>query len=115
MEISDRVTILRKGESVATVETKQTNAKELTELMVGHSVDLSIERPVVEDKTKDVLQVDNLTIFDEDGVKVITHVLCANGVKSRCCRCCRIRAEGTMRGDCRSASCCRRIYRIQGA
>jgi ABC-type uncharacterized transport system ATPase subunit len=71
MEISDRVTILRKGESVATVETKQTNAKELTELMVGHSVDLSIERPVVEDKTKDVLQVDNLTIFDEDGVKVI--------------------------------------------
>ena len=35
LAISDRVTILRKGKSVATVATAETNAQELTELMVG--------------------------------------------------------------------------------
>ena len=35
MAISDRVTILRKGKSVATVNTAETNVQELTELMVG--------------------------------------------------------------------------------
>ncbi|HBY70912.1 MAG TPA: ABC transporter ATP-binding protein, partial [Lachnospiraceae bacterium] len=45
LEISDRVTILRKGESVATVNTADTNAQELTELMVGRPVELSIEHP----------------------------------------------------------------------
>ncbi|MEG2720000.1 MAG: ATP-binding cassette domain-containing protein, partial [Oscillospiraceae bacterium] len=34
LEISDRVTILRKGQSIETVVTKDTNAKLLTELMV---------------------------------------------------------------------------------
>ena len=48
MEISDRVSILRKGEYIATVDTKETNEQELTELMVGRKVSLSIERPKTE-------------------------------------------------------------------
>jgi len=44
LEISDRVTILRKGETVGTIETAKTNAHELTELMVGHPVSLDIKR-----------------------------------------------------------------------
>ena len=33
MEISDKVTVLRKGESIKTLNTKDTNIKQLTELM----------------------------------------------------------------------------------
>lgn len=49
MEISDRVTILRKGQSVETVNTGETNEKQLTELMVGRPVTLEIQRPQCED------------------------------------------------------------------
>ncbi len=48
MEISDRVTILRKGRSVETVNTRETNEKQLTELMVGRPVTLEIQRPQCE-------------------------------------------------------------------
>ncbi len=72
LEISDRVTVLRKGESIATVETKTTNANELTEMMVGHAIDLSIARTKMplEMKTP-LLEVKNLTILGEDNRKVI--------------------------------------------
>ncbi len=40
MEISDRVTVLRKGKSVGTVETKETEVSTLIEMMVGKKVDL---------------------------------------------------------------------------
>ena len=43
LEISDRVVILRKGESVGSVITKDADVKQLTELMVGRSVKLEIE------------------------------------------------------------------------
>ena len=73
LELSDRVTILRKGKSVATVETAQTNAKELTELMVGHAVDLEIERPNV--KTgKTLLKLDGLTVRNEDGILALDDI-----------------------------------------
>lgn len=45
LSISDRVTVLRKGQSVATVNTAETDDKKLTELMVGKPVSLSISRP----------------------------------------------------------------------
>ena len=73
LEISDRVTILRKGESVATVETKNTNATELTELMVGRKVSLEIERPKVK-VGANLLHVHHLTIESCDGVEVISNV-----------------------------------------
>ena len=45
LSLSDRVTVLRRGKSVATVQTKETDARKLTELMVGRPVELRIERP----------------------------------------------------------------------
>ena len=48
MEISDRVTILRKGRSIDTVNTAESNEKQLTELMVGRPVTLEIDRPKCE-------------------------------------------------------------------
>ena len=41
MEISDRVTILRKGASVASLPTGEATAENLAELMVGRAMDLS--------------------------------------------------------------------------
>ncbi|HCA70423.1 MAG TPA: ABC transporter ATP-binding protein, partial [Lachnospiraceae bacterium] len=73
LEISDRVTILRKGESVATVNTADTNAQELTELMVGRPVELSIEHPETDFK-ENLLEIHHLTAANEEGVEMIKDI-----------------------------------------
>lgn len=70
LAISDRVSVLHKGRSVATVETKSTDAHELTELMVGHPMDLSIER-AAKSAGENLLHVHHLTIENEQGVEVV--------------------------------------------
>ena len=73
LEISDRVTILRKGHCIGTVNTKETTARELTERMVGAAVDLSIHRP---EPLRDapMLDVHHLTVVNGDGVKALDDV-----------------------------------------
>ena len=66
MEISDRVTILRKGKDVGTVITTQTDMRELTERMVGRPVSLEISRPNATDE-KSVLNVYDLTVISPNG------------------------------------------------
>jgi ABC-type uncharacterized transport system ATPase subunit len=73
LAISDRVTILRKGESVGTVETKSTDARALTEMMVGRSVDLSIGRPEKRGR-ESLLDVHHLTVFNAEKVKALDDV-----------------------------------------
>ena len=73
LEISDRVSILRKGESVGTVDTASTNEQQLTEYMVGRKVELNIHRPVVE-KTRPLLEIRDLTIRSDEGAVAIDHV-----------------------------------------
>ncbi len=66
MEISDRVSILRKGEYIGTVRTSETNEKELTEMMVGKKVDLKIER-VKTDFDRPLLEIRGLKVKGDDG------------------------------------------------
>jgi simple sugar transport system ATP-binding protein len=73
MEVSDRVAVLRKGESVATVITSETTATELTELMVGRAVDLSIERPVTE-KSEPILEIVHLGVRNSEGIEALKDV-----------------------------------------
>ena len=73
MEISDRVTVLRKGDHIATVNTSETSEKELTEMMVGEKIDLNINRTQPVD-TKLRLSVSNLTVKSPDGFNVIDNV-----------------------------------------
>ena len=73
MEISDRVAVLRKGKHIATVNTSETNEKELTEMMVGEKVDLNIDRSNPHD-VEDRLVVNHLTAINHDGVKVLDDV-----------------------------------------
>ena len=51
-ELSDRVAILRKGQFVGDMLTKQTNAADMTNMMVGRPVTLNIERPEPKDPSR---------------------------------------------------------------
>ena len=73
MEISDRVAILRKGQYITTVNTAETNEQALTEWMVGHKVDLNIDRPVIE-KTRPLLEVRDVSIRSDEGALAIDGV-----------------------------------------
>ncbi|QNB47176.1 ATP-binding cassette domain-containing protein [Thermanaerosceptrum fracticalcis] len=70
MAVADRITVLRKGETVKTVEKGATSAQELTELMVGRPVDLRIKRLETE-KGRKVLEVKDLRVLNEEGVEVL--------------------------------------------
>lgn len=73
MEISDRVAVLRKGSCIGSVNTSETTEQELTEMMVGKKIDLSIDRsePV---NPKDRLIVKDLTCKNADGITVLRNV-----------------------------------------
>ncbi len=66
-ELSDRVAVLRRGQFIGDMPTKDTNAQEMTNMMVGHPVALNIDRPEPEDP-KPRIEVKNLTVRDVDGV-----------------------------------------------
>ena len=72
-EISDRVAILRKGQFVGDVLTKNTNAEEMTNMMVGRAVQLNIDRPEPVN-SKPRLEVKDLTVRSLDGVLKLDHV-----------------------------------------
>jgi simple sugar transport system ATP-binding protein len=67
MDISDWVTVMRKGEVTGTVKTSETSPVDLTNMMVGETVDLQIERPVVQ-QGETVLELDNLSVVDREKV-----------------------------------------------
>ncbi len=69
MEISDRVTVLRSGESIGTVVTAETSPHELTQMMVGNEVLLEIKRDEPVRSDEPLLVVDSLEIKDSDGIK----------------------------------------------
>ena len=73
MAVSDRVAVLRKGEHIATVKTSETNATELTNMMVGHKTDLNIERsqPVNQEVR---LDIKDLSFTDHEGVKKLDDI-----------------------------------------
>ncbi|HCL02602.1 MAG TPA: ABC transporter ATP-binding protein [Lachnoclostridium phytofermentans] len=73
LDISDRVTILRKGQSIETVVTAECDVNSLTELMVGRAVNLEIERPEVV-KKEAILKCVDLTIDSTDGTRGIEDV-----------------------------------------
>ena len=70
LEVSNRVTILRKGELVGTIPTSEANEQILTEMMVGQKVELNIQRDLIENKEKR-LEVKNLTVTNSEGKKVV--------------------------------------------
>jgi len=67
MAITDRVSVMRRGEMVATLETAGTSPPELAELMVGRRVLLRVEK-AEKVPGAPLLEVENLSIVDARGV-----------------------------------------------
>ena len=72
LALSDRVSVLRKGEYVGTVDTCDATEMSLTEMMVGEKVILDIERP---DPVNPVmkLHMDDVTVYNREGREVLSH------------------------------------------
>lgn len=73
LEISDRVAILRKGEFIGAVNTKDATEESLTEMMVGQKVELDIERTKSENVRKR-LEISHLTVYNRENIKILDDV-----------------------------------------
>lgn len=72
-EISDRVEVLRRGQYVGGMITKETTAAEMTNMMVGRSVSLNIDRPdPINPEAR--LVVKDLNVVDKDGITKLSGV-----------------------------------------
>ncbi|RHU82670.1 ABC transporter ATP-binding protein [Clostridiaceae bacterium OM08-6BH] len=65
--LSDRVAVLRNGQYIGDMKTSETNITEMTNMMVGHTVTLNIDRPDSVDP-KPRIEVEGLTVRNEEGV-----------------------------------------------
>ncbi|MDR0851869.1 MAG: ABC transporter ATP-binding protein [Clostridiales Family XIII bacterium] len=75
MEISDRITVLRKGRSIGTVNTADAEIPSLIEMMVGRKVDLKIKREALSaEQKKELLRLDAVTVIDKDGKAALDDV-----------------------------------------
>ena len=103
--ISDRVAILRKGEYVGDVATRDADEATLTAMMVGEKVELNIERPEPVNPVKR-LDIQHLTVRSADGITALDDVSfdVYGGEISGHCRYLRQRPEGTAGGHRRPAA-----------
>jgi len=65
MEISDRITVLRRGQSIETVATKDVEVNRLIEMMVGKKVDLELDKPHCTQENA-LLKVDGLYVSTKE-------------------------------------------------
>ncbi len=73
MEISDRVSVLRKGEYIGTINTSEATESALTEMMVGKKISLDIDRSEPVDPV-DRLEIKNINCTNREGVKLLNDV-----------------------------------------
>ena len=73
LSLSDRVSVLRKGEYIGTVNTSETNESELTEMMVGKKIDLNIDRSPAHD-TEKRLEIKNINCVNREGVTLLDNI-----------------------------------------
>ncbi len=74
LSLSDRVAVLRKGEYIGTVNTKETTESELTEMMVGKKVSLNIQRGDCPETPTVRLNVKDVVCKNREGVNVLENV-----------------------------------------
>ena len=73
MDVTDRVTVLRKGRKIATQPTQAVNKEKLAHMMVGEEI------PPIADKTRTgageiVLEVRQLSVYDDRGLEAVKGV-----------------------------------------
>ena len=72
-DISDRVVVLRKGEYVGEMITAESTTEEMTTMMVGHQVELNIDRPRPVNPKRRV-RVHGLTVRNAEGILKLDNV-----------------------------------------
>lgn len=73
LSLSDKVSVLRKGEYIGTVITAETDESALTEMMVGKKVSLNIQRSEPKN-SEDRLLVENISCINREGVRLLDNV-----------------------------------------
>jgi simple sugar transport system ATP-binding protein len=73
MAVCDKITILRKGETVKTVLKEKTNQSEIIEMMVGREVELTIEK-ISSTIGSQLLEIKNLTVANEEGADAVKDI-----------------------------------------
>lgn len=68
MAVSDRVSVIRKGKYIGTVDTDKTTKEELSEMMVGRPVELRVKKEKAQPKHT-VLKVEHLSVGGRDEKK----------------------------------------------
>ncbi|NLT48425.1 MAG: ABC transporter ATP-binding protein [Clostridiales bacterium] len=74
MEISDRITVLRKGRTIGTVKTSEVQVPSLIEMMVGKKVDLAIKKEKTDQEKKVLLEVDNLHVINSENKTALSGI-----------------------------------------
>ena len=70
MKISDRITVLRKGKLVGTVDKKEIKQKELAKMMVGREVLFRLDRNPMNRKGE-ILKIEDLETHNDKGIKIL--------------------------------------------
>ena len=73
MEVCDRVTVIRRGKGIGTLNVSETNPNELAALMVGREVHFKTEKQPPK-ASKPVLEIENLVVKDSRGVTAVDHL-----------------------------------------
>lgn len=71
--ISDRITVLRGGKSVDTVETQDVSQEDVAELMVGRQVLLKVEKAPAQ-KGEEILNISNLNVEDNRALPAVKDI-----------------------------------------
>lgn len=72
-EISDNVAVLRKGKYIGSSATSEVTTQQMTEMMVGHSISLNIDRPEpINPQLR--LKIENLNVINQDGVSKLENI-----------------------------------------
>lgn len=70
MEVADRVTVIRRGKGIKTLDVSGTSPTELASLMVGRNVLFTVEKGEAQPK-EDVLKIENLVVKDYRGIEKV--------------------------------------------
>ncbi len=67
LENTDRITVLRDGKSIGTVQTKKTNENELAKMMVGRNISACVEKKSSQKNVK-IMTLDHVSVMGDNGL-----------------------------------------------
>ena len=72
-KVADRCTVIRRGQSIDTVNVKNTSQQELADMMVGRSVSFKVDK-IASVPQGPVLEIKNLTVKESRGLEAVKNI-----------------------------------------